>query len=353
MDRVDSALQIVRRYRRHRAVLGPGLARFARHWLGGSTTLPYGPMKLHVEPTSVCNIRCPTCPQAVDAVPRHGYMDLELFEKVVDQGRASVREINLFFRGESLIHPRCADMVRVCAERGIVAHVNTNATLLDEARSRDLLDAGVGKLTVSFDGWDRESFERMRKGARFDRVVANVRRFLELKRERGGSGPYVTLQVITLRADRPAGPEVSALYRDLFRGLPVDEWDPIWAHDWSGVFEGVAETYGPNYFPCNWLWKSMAVHWDGAVSSCCADFSGRQIVGHLERNTLMEIWNGPEMTRLRRAQVEGRYREYPVCAKCDALWQCDGASWKVFSTASRALSRGALPPPVPGGEERP
>ncbi len=343
MDRIDSALDLVRRGRRHRAVLGRSLFGFARHWLSGSSQLNYGPIKLHVEPTSVCNLRCPTCPQVLDAVAAHGYMSLELFERVVREARPSVKEINLFFRGESMIHPELPAMVRACARAGIVPHVNTNATLLNEDRARELLEAGVGKLTVSLDGWDRESYERMRKGARFERVIANVRRFLELKAERGTDEPYVVIQNITLREDTPDGPRIAAHFRELLEGLSIDEWDAVWAHDWSGVFPGIAPRYGSNHFPCNWIWKSMAVHWDGKVSSCCADFSGDQVVGDLAHSSLMDIWNGAPMADLREAQVEGRYREYPVCSGCDALWQGSGISWNLFSLAARALSRGRLP----------
>lgn len=352
MDRIDSAPALFRRLRRHRAVLGPALLSFARHWLAGSERLPYGPLKLHVEPTSVCNLRCPHCPQAVDAVPRHGYMELELFRALVAQARGVVREINLFFRGESLIHPQLADMARICESAGIVAHVNTNATLLDERRSLALLEAGVGKLTVSFDGLDRESYERMRAGARFERVVANVRRFLELRRARGAARPYVVIQNITLRSQTPGGPQVAPEFEALFEGLGVDEWDALWPHDWAGTFSGLAPRYGERYFACNWLWKSMAVHWDGQVSSCCADFGGKQIVGDLRSQSLAEIWNGPAMRAMRRDHVAGEHVRHPTCAGCDAVWQRSGPAWTAFALASRLLSGGRAPAQARGERVR-
>ena len=77
MNTVDQAIKLVRNWRRHKAVIHPRTAEFLFHWMRGSTVLPYMPLKLHLEPTSVCNLRCPMCPQAIDAVK--GDMGLAYF----------------------------------------------------------------------------------------------------------------------------------------------------------------------------------------------------------------------------------------------------------------------------------
>jgi radical SAM protein with 4Fe4S-binding SPASM domain len=145
--------------------------------------------------------------------------------------------------------------------------------------------------------------------------------------------------------------------KELFAGLPVDEWDPIWPHGWAGVMQdnGVvqAQPYGENYHPCNWLWKSLAIYWDGRVASCCADFSGDQLIGDVKKQSLRDIWNGEGMVRLRTLQVEGRYKDAPLCSGCDAIWQRDSTAWHVFSTAERrvrpkSLKVGKIGAPAPG-----
>ena len=111
-----------------------------------------------------------------------------------------------------------------------------------------------------------------------------------------------------------------------------------------------AAPHGSRYFPCNWLWKSMAIYWDGTVPACCADFTGEQIIGDLNRQSLLEIWNGPPMQALREAQVKGRLEEYPLCAGCDAIWQDGSRSWDMFSGARSLVTRAPLPElqPPPG-----
>jgi radical SAM protein with 4Fe4S-binding SPASM domain len=228
--------------------------------------------------------------------------------------------------------------------------VNTNATILREAQARMLIEDGASKVTISFDGPDKEQYEKMRKGAKYERTLENVRAFLGLVaeyRRNGWPTPYTVMQVILPYDPESPGPDVPDHMKALFEGLPVDEWDPLWPHGWAGVMQenGVVEAqpYGENYHPCNWLWKSLAIYWDGRVASCCADFSGDQVIGDVKTQSLREIWNGPGMVRLRELQVEGRHKDAPLCSGCDAVWQKDSTAWSAFSAVERRIRPVDLP----------
>lgn len=351
MNTVDQAIKLVRNWRRHQAVLHPRTLQFLYHWMRGSTVLPYAPLKLHLEPTSVCNLRCPMCPQAIDAVKGDtGYLDLDLFRKIVDDARGYIREINLFFRGEPLLHKHLPEILRYGRSKGVRLHVNTNATILNEQRARMLIEDGASKVTISFDGPNKEQYEKMRKGAKYEKTLENVRQFLGLVaeyRKNGWKTPYTVMQVILPYDPQSPGPNVPKHMKDVFAGLPVDEWDPLWPHGWAGVMQEnetvQAQPYGENYHPCNWLWKSMAIYWDGRVASCCADFSSDQIIGDVKTQSLREIWNGPGMVKLRTLQVEARYKEAPLCSGCDALWQKSSPAWSAFSAVEQKVRPANLP----------
>ncbi len=352
MNKIKSATQLVTKIRRHRAILHPTTAQFALHWMKGSIDLPYAPIKLHVEPTSLCNLRCIMCPQSLDEVQKSetGFMDLDLYRSIIDQATGTVREINLFFRGESFLHKRIFEMIRICEDAGIVAHISTNATMLTEDYISQLMDSGLSKLTISFDAGQKELYEKMRKGAKFERTLRNTLMLLHEKLRRESSKPYVAMQVIQLfGGDRSVDPSVPSAFTERFEGLPVDEWDTFWAHGWAGTMGNgkdgfTAAPHGQNYYPCNWLWKSMAIYWDGTVPACCADFTSEQIVGDLNKNSLLEIWNGPEFQAIRQAHVGGGLNDYSLCRNCDAIWQDSGMAWDGFGKA-RSLFTGGAPLP--------
>ncbi len=341
MNSIGGAQNLFLKFRRHRAVLHPRTLAFLFHWLRRSPIVPYAPLKLHLEPTSHCNLRCVMCPQSMGATKGNGYMDMELYQKIIAEAKEFVLEINLFFRGEPLLHPRIADMVRIAREAGIAVHLNTNATLLRGKMIERLLDSGLDKLTISFDAGEKEAYEKMRRGARFESTLENTISFLKAKAARGSSRPYTTIQVIRFFDPDVPRPTVPEAFVHLFDGLPVDEFDPLWAHGWAGTMKESesfqAAPYGHNYYPCNWLWKSLAICWNGQVATCCGDFGPAEVFGDLNAQSLREIWNGPQMTRIRALQRARTLDQLPLCRGCDALWQPDGARWRLFSTCSRVV----------------
>ena len=235
MNDVAAAFKLIRNWRRYEAVLHPRTIRFLWHWLRGSTQLPYPPLKLHLEPTSLCNLKCPMCPQSIGANKVNGFMDMEVFRRILSQVKGQVLEVNLFFRGEPMMHKHIGDMTALAHDAGGKVHINTNATTLRDKQAALLLDAKLDKLTVSFDGADKETYERMRVGAKFDLTLKNVRSFLLEKKRRNLTYPYTVIQVILPHDPDAKHPETPPGMYELFDGLPVDEYDTRWAHGWAGT----------------------------------------------------------------------------------------------------------------------
>ena len=70
--------------------------------------------------------------------------------------------------------------------------------------------------------------------------------------------------------------------------------------------------------PCHYLWRgAMYVKHDGRVFPCCQSYMlDGAPVGDLRSESLPEIFNSPEMTRLRRLHGAGRAGEIDMCARC-------------------------------------
>src|SRR3989304_2259966 len=175
------------------------LFRFFRvvwHYKRGTARLPYAPLRLWVEPTSFCNLKCPMCTSKDIPEEKIGYMDWDLYRKIIDEAKGFVYDINLFLGGESLFHKRLPDMIRYAKENGISTRLSTNATVLTKDKAKAILDAGLDFIIFSFDGYEKEVYEEIRVNANFEKTLGNIKGFLEEKKRRGSRKPYVVFQMI-------------------------------------------------------------------------------------------------------------------------------------------------------------
>lgn len=294
----------------------------------GRTVLGYQPVRLWIESTSHCNLRCGYCPNKDLEKADHGFMSLETFRAIIDQVAGHAYDVNLFHRGEPLIHPRLPEMVAYARSRGLYTRVHTNVTLLNEKKGRALIEAGLDFLSCSFDGYDQEMYERNRVGARFEWALDHLKRFLQLKRELGARRPFTVLQVMEIGA--PPAAELRRLRRaflDHFRGLPLDRVVIREPHNWAGdvplptLSREALLADGRRFTPCTFLWYSATVYWDGQVTACPQDFFNKLGTGHLAKQPLREIWNDRRLVELRTRMARGDIPPELPCHGCDRIWR--------------------------------
>src|SRR3990172_2417827 len=299
--------------------------RIAWHYKRGSVRLPYGPLRLWVEPTSFCNLKCPMCTSKDVPEEKIGYMDWDLYKKIIDEAKDFVYDINLFMGGESLFHKRLPEMIAYAKANGIRTRLSTNATVLTKDKREALLDAGLDFIIFSFDGYEKEVYEKIRVNANFEKTLSNIKGFLEEKKRRGSKKPYVVFQVIEGLSDNRGNEKKRLSFLRQLEGLPIDKFSTIQPHTFAGnIKRDEAKGFRPlggRYVPCTFLWYSMSVKWDGTVVLCCNDLLGSMSIGDVSKNSLLEIWNSPILTDIREKIASGRYKEIPLCKGCDVLWK--------------------------------
>jgi radical SAM protein with 4Fe4S-binding SPASM domain len=260
------------------------------------------------------------CPNKDLPKREKGFMTLDLFRGIIDQAKDFAFDINLAHRGESLLHPRIVEAVRIAKQSGLLTRLHTNGSLLTRDLSKGLIEAGLDHISFSFDGLTRETYQRIRKGGDFDRTLSRILEFLEVKRELGSRRPVTAVEVINF--ENVAGFELNRsreAFRRRFKSLPLDSFVVKQMHNWAGEIEAARESR--SYTACPFPWNAMVISWDGTVTPCTQDFFNRMPVGNAGDTSLEEIWNGEKMTDLRRRLADGDLERLPVCRECDRLWR--------------------------------
>jgi len=186
---------------------------------------------------------------------------------------------------------------------------------LNEAVSRQLIESGLDYIIFAFDGATKESFEKYRKGAIFEKVRENILTFLRVKREMR-SRIFCIIQMVRLKENRH---EIPALLR-MWKIDGIDEIrikkDEV--HNEGSAIPGDNGNRPRMRHPCYLLWRGpMYIHYDGTVFPCCYIYPEHP-VGNVGKSSLGEIWNSPEMLRLREAHVNGELGAYKACQNCPA-----------------------------------
>jgi MoaA/NifB/PqqE/SkfB family radical SAM enzyme len=321
------------------------------------------PVCLYLETTNRCNLPCTTCPRTFEELEPAANMSWDLFRSIVDQ-YPSIARVVLHGVGEPLMVPNLPRMIKYLKDRGTYVLFNTNGTLLNERRGRDLIASGLDELRVSLDAAEPIAFKAVRGKDAFDRIVKNVREFRALQTSLDAAAPRVSLWLTGLKETIgqlpafvdlaaaidvrevhlqrmvffPDGQGLSRADQSLFERVDADEDGLIREaegrakrhgilFDASGATEpGTSLKRADDARPwslCTRPWTLMYFTAHGRALPCCiAPFSMRGYdaftLGNATQQSLREIWNGEKY----RAFRAGLLSDQPpaACANCGLRW---------------------------------
>ncbi|MFW6139871.1 MAG: radical SAM/SPASM domain-containing protein [Acidobacteriota bacterium] len=296
------------------------LLRLFYHYQKNSTHLPYLPIRLWIEATSRCNFRCIMCPNKDLEKQDKGFMEFDDYKKIMDEAKDFIFDINLAHRGESLLHPHLCEMIHYAHEREIYTKLHTNGSLLTKELSHKIVNSGLDRLSFSFDGFKKETYEKIRVGGNFNQTVSNIKQFLEVKKSLHSKKPYTVIEVINFDQFSSAELEKEKeKFLNQFKGLPLNSFVTKELHNWAGEIE--KERKKEKYSKCPFPWNAMIIFWNGDVVPCTQDFFGHYKVGNIKDKSLKEIWNSRQMNKLREKLAEKNINDLKTCSNCDRIWR--------------------------------
>lgn len=273
------------------------------------------PEHVDLELSAACNMQCPMCytiTEEFKSQVKKLLMERELWQKIVREcARGNVFSLRLSLRGEPTLHPDFVEAVRYAKDLGIKeVSTLTNGLRLTPEMFGELVAAGLDWLTISADGVG-ETYERIRRPARFSDLLKKLHLFKEIKRSRGSRKPVIKVQSVW-----PAIQEAPQEYYDTFRPL-VDQVscnqlvDYLWQDHRQGIIQ-----YRPD-FDCHVLYQRLTVGADGRVMLCVYDELCHHPIGNLGEQSLYEVWHGEALTRARRLHRQhAAIGHFEACQRC-------------------------------------
>ena len=239
-----------------------------------------------------------------------GMMPWDLFTSVVDQAvEHDCHAITLASRGEPTIHREFPQMLEYLHEKGVLdTKINTNATRLTEELSHQILRAEVSTVTFSVDAADKETYERIRVGGKFDEVLANIDNFNRI-RDSDYPDSATTTRISGVAVENTQNPnEMQAFWSHRVDHVAIVPMNPRW------------DTYNNPLFnrtkSCGYLYERMYVWWDGTCNPCDFDYKSLLAVGDAKEDSLESIWKGPKFQRIRELHDQKLRSSLNPCDRC-------------------------------------
>jgi radical SAM protein with 4Fe4S-binding SPASM domain len=272
------------------------------------------PVEYYLDISEVCNLNCPMCSCTILHKDKNrAVMQLDTFKTIIRKIKEYAGFILLTGKGEPLLNPNFIEFVRICKAEGIRVGTSTNCTPLTEEMSRNIIESGLDYIIFPVESTDKEEYEKIRVGAKFETVVSNINRFLLLKKQMK-SDIFVVIQ--SLSPEKKLGAsykkyrqQVLDLFKDNSKYINSIRLKPL--IDFHKIKHWHTK-------PCLLLWRNAFINFEGNVLSCFADVNEIFVFGNILQEDLMSAWNSEKMQYLRKMNSRpDTMNKLETCQYCD------------------------------------
>ncbi len=338
------------------------------------------PKRLTLEVTSYCNLRCWMCPKTagfVNTLPNH-----LIEEDVIHEVRKILPHIEILqlsgLWGEIFLHPEVyLKILKLAKEADCTVSSISNGTLLTTEVAEQVVTLGLDHLTISIDAATSKTYQVIRVGGNFKKLIKNLKKLQKIKKKKGVSKPELRLAFVGMKRNIRELPEVVNLasklgiqnvilqgmgeykntegesltyrHRELGKEIyekaaamgrekgvhvtlfPPDQFDASSVHATPirGALEEAWEIPEGYRKDCDMPWEEVVVTTTGDVLPCCA---ATKPFGNILKTDFSKIWLSSEYRDFRRRVMSS---DPPLMCKA-----CTGVGWKKVTETADCFKMG-------------
>ncbi len=316
--------------------------------LTGESVLKSYPRRIVLEMTSACNINCIMCGRSTTKFTNTFFQEewLSLFDPMVE----NIEEVTLLGWGEPTLHPNFSEFLEWAHKHNLRKFFCTNGTKLNSLID-DIFKYEVELLTVSLDGANKETNDKIRKGTDFAGIIESVKNIVARKKQLNTQYPYISFVMTLMQSNYKQFPdyvrlaesvgidEVKGVYLTVFDDRLKeeslynhrDEVEKVFIESEAlgeklGISVKLPELQGEDlagnnpHKDCYVGWRDFFLGSDGYVRSCMS--TPVKLFKINEYNNFDEMWNSKELIDFRR-----RVNNNSMPDACKNCYQAAVANW--------------------------
>jgi organic radical activating enzyme len=264
-----------------------------REMVSGKTTVKSKPFVLRIEPTNICNLRCPRCSCGLGTDPREkGFMTLDDYTAIIEENKTTAALVRLDGNGEPLLHPQIFQMIKIAKAAGYSVSLSTNFNTMPSVDIESFPESGLDRLIVSVDGSTQESYEKYRVGGALALVEENLIKLQKIKQKLKCNNPFIEIQFLNWGYNQD---DIQAVKKKalLWKANRFQVISPDWAEK-----NAKADTAKPK--KCFWLWGVLTLDWQLNYHSCTNAWTHTWPGLNMKEVPVKSFWNHPQMVEARK-----------------------------------------------------
>ena len=268
------------------------------------------PQEVHIETLALCNAKCNFCPYPT--MDRQGdRMPDELIDKIIDDLKAIPSSlpfnVSPFKVNEPLLDKRIFSVCEKIGTRLPNAQLRlfTNGSPLTPKMIERIAEIKkLNNLWVSLNEVDAAAYETLMQ-LPLDRTLRNLDTLHDLRQQKKFPHHVVISRVID-GSDRD-----QAFLNFVKQRYPLFQAFMIGTGNWSGQVS-VGQNRRVPSVGC-WRWYELSIMASGKVALCCMDGEGKHVIGDLNTQSVLEVYNAPAYRKMR----QFTFSRKAAAAPCD------------------------------------
>ena len=277
------------------------------------------PVYIMLEQTYKCNLSCPSCVQGMEGErDRYDFderrMPWELYEKIILEAEShGCPSIAMHNNDEPLLVPDLEKRIRFARDHGFMDVImTTNAIAFTEKRLKSVIDSGVTKILFSIDALTEETYDKVRPGGDFNKVVSALKQAVEYRNKSGSALPIIRASFCATSSNEHEVKDIVNTYRDIADYVDVQPF--IQHYDFNNDLVPSSGKKLEN-FKCTGIWSHLIIRGNGDVLPCPNFLGAETVLGNIKENSIYEIYNSEKTRKIKKEFSQGIYSQ-PGCQAC-------------------------------------
>jgi radical SAM protein with 4Fe4S-binding SPASM domain len=345
------------------------------------------PLNLEMDITNQCNLRCIMCYFSDERIYKRKRVDISVedFGKIAGQLFPLCHKVSLSIGTEPLLHHHFDELLAITeAHRVPRTYINTNALLLNEALIDQMVQSRFHAMAISIDAATKETYERIRVGSNFDKVIANIKAVNRAKERAKSDVPHLTFNFVLMKSNIEELPALVRMAKELqIEGIAAvhmvaydntnTQHESLERHKelcnrWLDATREAAKecnvrvqlpdnfelgprrpltnSVTPTYFDlntrvdkvvrscCQFPWHFVGIDCEGNVVPC-GWWYGEPSMGNIKTERFEDIWNNARYRTLRAEHMSGGLRK--TCSTCPAAGVGNVSNTSAFTVKKPGL----------------